>query len=285
MTQDLKRTTEKRTKIEADIQTQQALIRNTEALVALQRAEKIEQDLHIIAAKYVSVCDDVRNVFKNNPKIKVQPNIKRVYDELPKDPFQFLATEYEEIKDAFEDAITILEEEKPGNVKNLITRLSSLSRDATQQGRKVATMLPDSRALKRDIVKDIAALQVYDKQQFLMRAQTEQESIQTKIEFLNNELDPNKLAAMQQELSALARELGAEIKGDSANSIINSTTTSETEKNNSKDIPVNEEAKIEIVDLTEKNTKSASTHEEKNNIEEDKTKKSPEKNEDNKKEE
>ncbi len=267
LNQDLKRTKEKRTKIGADMQVQQALIRNTDALAALQKSEKIEQDLHTIVAKYVSVCDDIRNVVKNNSRIKIQPSIKQVYDELPKDPFQFLATEHEKVKDAFEDAICMLEEEKPGNVKNLITRLSALSRDAQAQGRKIATMLPDQRALKRDIVKDIAALQVYDKQQFFMRAQTEEEIIQNKIEFLNNELDPNKLAAMQQELNALVRELGARIKGDIANATSgnyaennkNASSKEESEKKETKNGKLKkEESKIEIVDIPERTAKTTS---------------------------
>ena len=66
--------------------------------------------------------------------------------------------------------------------------------------------------LQKEMMKDIAALNIYDKRQFFMRAKTEEETIGKKIEFLTIELDPNKRLAMEQEMKDIARSLGAIIK-------------------------------------------------------------------------
>lgn len=248
--QDAARTKEKRLKLEEDIRGQISLIRNEQALTALQRAEKIEQELHEIAARYASMGDDLRNTYKRLPAMRPSPALKHIIDELPKDPLGCLAQEHERITAAFEEAVTQLEDESPGNTKNIITRLTKLAKEAESTARKVSTTLPDQRALKRDIMKDIAALQAYDKQQFAMRAKTEEEAIATKVQYLKAELDPAKLDAMLVELKALVQDLGARVKGESA-------TKKTVVANENED---DEKLKSETVDNDEKNkTPSDST--------------------------
>ena len=234
--QDAAHTKEKRLKLEEDIRGQVALIRNEQALTALQRAEKIEQELHEIAARYASIGDDLRNTYKRLPAMRPSPALKHIIDELPKDPLGTITQEHERVTAAFEEAVIQLEDESPGNTKNIITRLTTLAREAESTARKVSTTLPDQRALKRDIMKDIAALQAYDKQQFAMRAKTEEEAIATKVQYLKAELDPAKMDAILLELKALVRDLGATVKGETTAKEAESVDGNEDDgkKNNSK---------------------------------------------------
>jgi ribosomal protein L17 len=208
---DLKRTQDKRAKLEEDMAAQQALVRNEESLQALEKMKHIEEELHRLAVQYVSVCTDARNVYKKKPDMELAPNIKHVLDEIPKDPMLFLPPNTEKVKKAFEDIVTQFEEEQPGNVRGIIERLTRLAGSAEQDGRKISTAAPDQRALKKEIMRDIAALNMYDKRQFLMRAQSEEDAITTKITYLTAELDPNKRLTLERELKDAAKALGAQI--------------------------------------------------------------------------
>jgi hypothetical protein len=270
--QDLAKTKEKREKLETEMRTQFAFIRNEQALVALQRSERIERELHDIAALYVSVCDDLRNIYKRHHQMKMSPKLKHVVDELPKDPLVLIAEESDGVRTAFEEAIAQLEEENPGNVKNVIVRLSKLAKEAEGAGRKVSTSVPDQRALKRDIMKDIAALQCYDKQQFLLRAKTEEEAVTTKIAFIKAELDPDKLAAMGEEMKALARDLGARIKGEPEAAEEDTEKRRDTEESaRAEEKEKNEEKKTEETVKKEQNPKDDIIVEEQHNEEKQKT--------------
>jgi len=211
---DLKRTQDKRLKLETEIKTQAGLVRNDSALQAFEKLKKIEEDLHKTAALYVSVSQDLKNVYKRYPALKPTPQIRHVAEELIKDPLVFLSQNAEPVTKAFEEAVSMLEDEQPGNVRSLIERLSRLGSAAESDGRKMATAQPDQRAYKREIMKDIAALNIYDQQQFLLRAQVEEEAVATKISYLNAELDPNKRLAMEREMKDAAKSLGAVIKND-----------------------------------------------------------------------
>gem|GEM_PF-6972148 len=209
--QDLLRTREKKKKLEDEMHAQTGLIRNDPARLALEKLAKLEQEMHRTIQQYIAVCDDVKAVLKKYPSFRLDAKTRRVFDELPKDAQSFIVQDPESIKAAFEQAVSSLEEESPGNVRRIIERLAKLAKSAEQDSRMINTTMPDLRTLKRDVLRDIAAVNVYDKQQFHVRATTEEEMMAGKIEYIKQELDPNRRNALQQEMRAIAKELGATI--------------------------------------------------------------------------
>jgi hypothetical protein len=211
---DRKRTNEKRVKIEEDIKEQQTLVRNEESLHALEKIRKIDEELFKIAAQYASLCEDVLAIYKKNSSLELQVPVKKMLEVLPKDPLAFINTNAEVIKQTFEGIVTQFEEERPGNVKSVVERLSRLSQTVEQDARKIQTAAPDQRALKKEMMKDIAALNIYDKMQFLLRAQAEEDNIVRKLNYLQAEMDPKKKIELQREMRDIAHSFGALIKSE-----------------------------------------------------------------------
>jgi hypothetical protein len=211
---DKKRTVEKRMKLEEDIKLQHALVRNEESLAALDKIRKIDEELFKIAAQYASLCQDILAIYKKNSELECAPPVKKLLEALPKDPLAFISTNAETVKQTFDAILAQFEEERPGNVKSVVERLSRLSQAVEQDARKIQTSAPDERALKKEMMKDIAALNIYDKTQFLMRAQAEEDAITHKLSYLQAEMDPNKKIELQREIRDIARSFGALIKTD-----------------------------------------------------------------------
>jgi hypothetical protein len=94
---DLKRTQEKRVKLEEEIKAQADLVRNQESLAALEKISKIDEELHRLAVQYASICQDARNIYKKHPDFELSQEIKHVTDELPKDPLPFVSNNSEQV--------------------------------------------------------------------------------------------------------------------------------------------------------------------------------------------
>jgi hypothetical protein len=186
-------------------------VRNPDALTALERIKAIEDQVHALAMQYASAAQDARAVYKKHAEYKMPQHVKLALDELSKDAALFLPQQAETVQRAFADIVECFEEERPGNVGKLIERLTRLGASAEGDARTIQTILPDQRVHKRLVMKDIAALQIYDKRQFLMRATTEEEVLTRKISFLRAELDPGTQIAMRSQLRDLARQLGASV--------------------------------------------------------------------------
>ena len=206
---DLNKTQGKKNKLIDEIKTQQALIRNENALHALEKLAKLEDEMHVLLAQYRVLAEEVKSFYKKHSDLSFAPKTKYVFDELTKDAASFIPTNAEKIKESFDAVVSQFEDEQLNNVRRLLERLAKLSKSVEQDARVVETSGPDQRALKKEMMRDIAALQVYDKQQFLRRAQTEEEQINKKIGFLQEELDPKRLAEMQEEMKNIARSFGA----------------------------------------------------------------------------
>ncbi len=212
--QDLKRTQEKRQKIEDGIKEQLAFVRNEQSLASLDRLQALEQELHDMAEQYRQLSQEVHTVYRKNPTLELTSEVKLVVGELGKDTLQFISGNAEQIKRAFEAVVVQFEEERPANIRTLVERLTRLAGSVEQDCRKAQTSAPDQRSLKKEMMKDIAALQVYDKRQFLMRAQAEEDAIKRKVEYLQAEVDPNKQTVLEREIKDAAKSMGALIKDE-----------------------------------------------------------------------
>jgi len=210
--QDLKRTKEKYQDIEQAINDQIGLIRNQESLQALDRLGKIETELHSIHTKYTNVANDIKLLCKKNPSLRLDNTARLTIEELHKQASHFLMAHPDEIATSFATIIEQLEEERVNGAKQIIEQLAVLGPAAAADARTLQTATPDLRQLKRSVIKDVAALQVYDKRQFLLRAKTEQESIEGKIAFLTKELDPSKKTEIERELKDTASQIGVTVQ-------------------------------------------------------------------------
>jgi hypothetical protein len=211
---DLKRTARKRASIEAAISEQVGLVRNATALEALESVKMIEEELHAIATEYALTAADALTLVRKHPDIDLVPKTKHIIEELSKDALAYLPGHAEDVKEAIDELIQAIENARPGNVRQLVERLNARSRDAERDAATITTKLPRQREIKRAIMGDVAALAMYDKRQFLIRAMDEERTIARKIAYLEDELSPAKRDALRRELFSLARDLGAQIEDE-----------------------------------------------------------------------
>ncbi|MDD9954171.1 MAG: hypothetical protein OXR66_07610 [Candidatus Woesearchaeota archaeon] len=199
---------QKRAKLEKRIDGDRGKIRNKEALPALEKLQALEQELHDITTSYVNVCKNVKKYLKKHEDITLEATAQQTINELPKNPEQYIRDHQ---GDVFSIVADQLEQHGRGAVGNLIDRLRSFSpqKDAT----RIEAILPEQTQLKQLMMKDIAALNIYDKQQFLLRAKQEEKELAAKITFLQAELDGGERLLIKREIKDAVLAMGITVQG------------------------------------------------------------------------
>lgn len=211
--EDKTRNAEKQSRINEEIRKQQALIRNDEAHSALERLGKVELEMNTIVHSYASLCTDVVKFLKKQ-EIEVPSLTRKTLDEATRDAARMLATNHGVIKDALDTVASLLEEEGRGSVGHIITKCRALSETSVEDGKSVADAIALQKQLRQAVMRDVAAIAVYDQQQFLLRAKNDEAEIVRKLEFLAMELNPAKRIEHERAIKDATSNLGATIIGD-----------------------------------------------------------------------
>ncbi len=211
---DMKRTEKKRAKIEEEIKKQRTLIRNEQAQDALEQLQELEVEFDKTINKFeVAAKDTLRYYQRYSEELELDSEVKNSLEGISSDATGWLESSPDKVTHAMRHAADQIDSEGRGNVQNLVSRLVDLANTAEQEGKKAKDILPKQRSLKKEIIRDVAALSIYDQQQFLIRANRETEAIKIKIEYLEEELSPKKRIVIEREIKDAAINIGAKITG------------------------------------------------------------------------
>jgi len=217
--QQLSAVEQKQQKLTDKINEQRKLIRNPAALQALDDLTKLEKELDEITRMHEHAASDALAYYKKHHELSIPSETHGVLQDLPKHPSSFVAEHPSEIMNAFALIADHLEQEGRGNLGNLIQRLKEQSQRAVQDANRAEEILPKQRKRKQEIMRDVAAINIYDQQQFLTRAVREQKELQAKIAFVEEQLHTTGKFELEREIKDAARSFGATIIGDSLDDV------------------------------------------------------------------
>lgn len=214
--EDLAAVQEKIGRIEEKIRSQRGLIRNEEAIMALDQLSSVEEEMSRVTLRYGALAGDVLKYYRKHPQREPPRMAKRLLDDLAKDQARILAEG--QVHDALAAIAEHLQEHGQGNTRQLIDRLTRLAEQAQEDGAQVKDALVKQRTLRQTVLRDVAAIAIYDQQQFLRRARHEEAEIQRKLAFVDGELDPSRRIEHERAMKDAAIALGATISGQTQES-------------------------------------------------------------------
>ncbi len=193
------------------IEEQKPLVRKTASFEALEKLKTVEEEIHAILNKYSRLIFDTKHYFiKNN--ITLSQDTKELFSLLRKDPKGILLRDHKKLKEEFKElheAITQLE-----NNEKILSRVEEAAKKISEDVRKIESDEPQLHELKKQIMQDIAALNIYEQEQFLLRNKQEEAEIKERIEVISETLDELRVEQYQQELEEEVKRLDAIIRHD-----------------------------------------------------------------------
>ncbi len=220
ITEQLQKNKQKQERFKNKMREQRELIRNPKALQALDDLTRLEERLDSLVHQHEEAASDALSYYKKHPELSIPREAHEVLQDLSKYGSSYLAGNPEKITKAFESVADHLEQEGRGNLGNLVDRLRAVSQSARQDAAVAEGILPQQRNLKQEIMRDIAAINIYDQQQFLLRAVREERELQAKQRFVQERLKDSDRVAIDREIRDAAIAFGAAVSGDSLEEVV-----------------------------------------------------------------
>jgi len=208
---DQERNTDKQHKHEKRIKEQKALVRKENALSALKKVKEIETADHERKAKYERLVFDTKHYILKHG-LTLNETSKDLFTQLKRNPDGTLKNKHGVLKEEFKelhDALANLEKE---DKKDVVTRLKTAAKEITNDAQKLVNNEKILHDLKKQVLNDIAALNIYEQEQFLLRARQEAAENSEKLQVLNEALDELQDEALKEELTHLTKQFGAIIR-------------------------------------------------------------------------
>lgn len=195
------------------IEEQKQLVRENSSLEALERIKEIENEIHDILSKYSRLIFDTKHYLLKNNLTPTQES-REIFSQLKKDPKGIIRRDHKKLKQEFKELHeTITQLEKDDN-KNVTERLEKATKEISEDARKIESDEPQLHELKKQVMHDIAALNIYEQEQFLLRNAQEEAEIKERIEVISETLDELRVEQYQEELENTIKELGAIVRHD-----------------------------------------------------------------------
>lgn len=204
---------EKKEKHERRINEQQKMVRDATAVEALSKIKEIEEANLNLRDRYERLVFDTRHYLLKHA-LTMNSETKELFARLKKDPENVIAQEHETLKKEFKElheSIKGLDKEDKKDVKG---RLDAAAQSVTQDAKKIKSDAPVLHELKKQVMHDIAALNIYEQEQFLFRNKQAAAEIREKIDFIGEELESIEEEDYHAELERLAKNLSAIIRHD-----------------------------------------------------------------------
>lgn len=190
-------------------------IRTEEALTALKRIKEIDSEKSGIVGNYERLIFDTKHfLIKNN--LKLSHTTKELFEKLKKDPVIIIQKLSESLKNEFNELYATLVNMETHDSKNVIGRLKDASENIFNDALKLDGFNKELPELKKIILSDIGALNVYEQEQFIARLNRELSDVQEKINFISEELESLDCQNMKEEITSLAKTFEPEFKDDAA---------------------------------------------------------------------
>ena len=206
---------EKEQKHHARIQEQKNLLRDEKALDALKEVKALEEENAAIAQKYSRLVFDTKHYILKN-LLTINDSLQQLFETIQKDPLYALNKHQETLQTEFKQLSQTLAQLEEEDTKDVTTRLEQASKQVNIDLQTTQENTPRLHKLKKVIMHDIAAINIYEQEQFLLKAQEEKAKIQEKIDVLAETLDELSIDALiSEEEHLLAKlELTTNNKGD-----------------------------------------------------------------------
>lgn len=205
------RNTDKQEKHRRRIEEQKVMVREKNALSALEKVKQLEHDDHDRKARYERLVFDTKHYILKNG-MTLNETSKELFTALKKSPDTALKNQHEALKEEFTELADALSELEREDKKDVISRLKKAAKDVTNDAQKLVNNEKVLHDLKKQVMNDIAALNIYEQEQFLLRAKQEAAEHSEKLLVLNEALDEVQDVKLKQELHALTKQFGASIR-------------------------------------------------------------------------
>lgn len=199
------------------IEQQQELVREKEALEALKKIKSIEQSMHELKRKYERLIFDTKHYLLKNG-LTLTSETKNLFDALRKDAQRSLVTNHSQLKEEFIELHDTIVQLDAQDKKDVARRLKEAAQEIAEDAHTVESSEPILHELKKQVMHDIATLNIYEQEQFLLRVEKDIAQIDEKIGVLSETLDDVQDDIYAQELREFAKSFDVviqkEIMGD-----------------------------------------------------------------------
>jgi len=208
---DQERNTDKQHKHKKRIEEQKSLVREENALSALQKVKEIENADHERKAQYERLVFDTKHYILKHG-LTLNETSKNLFNQLKKNPDGTIKRQHGVLKAEFEELHDALKNLQKDDKKNVVPRLKKAAKDIANDSQKLTEHESILHDLKKQVIHDIAALNIYEQEQFLLRARQEAAENSEKLQVLNEALDELQDEALKEELTHLTKQFDAIIR-------------------------------------------------------------------------
>ena len=193
------------------LEEQRTRVRSEESVAALERVVASEQRIVEIVQFSEQLAFDARHLlFKQH--LPLTKELEQFFTKMKRDAHATLAKEPGALKGFFEKLTALFASKQIEDKKDVVARLAEGIGRVEKDAETLAQLETELHGLKKQIMKDVAALNIYDQRQHLGREEREAAAVARKIDVVSDELaaiDPQRL---QNEIELLAKKFGAVIK-------------------------------------------------------------------------
>ena len=188
------------------IEEQKNLVRDEQAIIALSEVKEIEEENAAIAQKYSRLIFDTKHYILKN-LLTINESLKQLFETIHKDPLYALEKHQETIIQEFKQLAQTLSSLEAQDNKNVISRLEEATKEVNEDLQTIQENTPRLHSIKKTIMNDIAAINIYEQEQFLIKTQEEKSKVQEKIDVLAEALDELQVDALISEEEDLLEKL------------------------------------------------------------------------------
>jgi hypothetical protein len=208
---DQEKNTDKQQKHKKRIEEQTSLVREKNALSALGKIKEIETKDHERKARYERLVFDTKHYILKN-ELTLNDASKELFTALKKNPESTIKNQHEALKNEFKELQEALGNLEKDDKKDVASRLKKAARDITNDAQKLVNNEKTLHDLKKQVIHDMAALNIYEQEQFLLRTKQEAAENSEKLHVLNEALDELQDESLKEELLHLTKQFGAVIR-------------------------------------------------------------------------
>lgn len=201
---------EKKRNAMARIEHNKERIKNKTLLTIVDDVMKIEQEKTELIAKYRKLAFDIKRFFVKNV-LKVSVDVRDKLSLLSRTAEDMLKSRAEELLALFENCKKQISDSIKPESKEIVKDIADIEKNILTDSKKINELEIALKNLKKEIIKDVNALNIYEQSQIIKTIEEGLQDIRLKIESIDNEIKGYKLHEMKEKLQKLVEQFGAVI--------------------------------------------------------------------------